>query len=57
MTSGTYIQQVCSGMKTCRKQWGIGKGGVKGSGISVLMARDDDDDDDDDDFPTSLDIT
>ena len=32
-------------MKTCRKQWTIEKGGEKGSGISVLMARHDDDDD------------
>ena len=36
-------------LKTCRKQWTIEKGGEKGSGISVLMARHDDDDDDDDD--------
>ena len=33
-------------LKTCRKQWTIEKGGEKGSGISVLMARHDDDDDD-----------
>ncbi len=32
-------------LKTCRKQWTIEKGGEKGSGISVLMARHDDDDD------------
>ena len=31
--------------KTCRKQWTIGRGGERGSGISVLMARRDDDDD------------
>ena len=31
-------------LKTCRKQWMIEKGGEKGSGISVLMARHDDDD-------------
>ena len=40
-------------LKTCRKQWTIGKDGARGSGISVLIAchddRDDDDDDDDDD--------
>ena len=30
--------------KNYRKQWTIGKGGEKGSGISVLMARHDDDD-------------
>ena len=40
------IQDV--GLKTCRKQWTIEKGGEKGSGISVLMARHDNDDDDDD---------
>ena len=32
-------------LKTCRKQWIIERGGEKGSGISVLMARHDDDDD------------
>ena len=26
-------------LKTCQKQWAIEKGGEKGSGISVLMAR------------------
>ena len=31
-------------LKTCRKQWTIGRGGERGSGISVLMARHDDDD-------------
>ena len=36
-------------LKTYRKQWRIEKGGEKGSGISVLLARHDDDDDDDDD--------
>ena len=30
-------------LKTCWKQWTIGKGGERGSGISVLMARHDDD--------------
>ena len=34
-------------LKTCQKQWTIEKGGGKGSGISILMARPDDDDDDD----------
>ena len=29
-------------LNTCRKQWTIEKGGKKGSGISVLMARHDD---------------
>ena len=31
-------------LKTCRQQWMIGRGGERGSGISVLMARHDDDD-------------
>ena len=31
-------------LKTCRKQWTIGSGDEKVSGISVLMARRDDDD-------------
>ena len=30
-------------LKTCWKQWTIGRGGKRGSGISVLMARRDDD--------------
>ena len=32
-------------LRTCRKRWTIGMGGERGSGISVLMARQDDDDD------------
>ena len=39
------IQDVA--LKTYRKQWTIGSGGERGSGISVLIARHDDDDDDD----------
>ena len=35
-------------LKTYRKQWTIGRGGERGPGITVLMARLDDDDDDDD---------
>ena len=35
------------GLKTCRKQWTIGRGDERGPGISVLIARHDDDDDDD----------
>ena len=34
-------------LKNYRKQWTKGKGGKRGSGISVLMARFDDDNDDD----------
>ena len=33
-------------LKTWRKQWTIGRGGERGSGLSVLMARRDDDDND-----------
>ena len=33
-------------LKTYRKRWTIKKGGKRGSGISVLMARHDDDNDD-----------
>ena len=31
-------------LKTCLKQWTIGRGGERGSGISVLISHDDDDD-------------
>ena len=31
-------------LRTCRKQWTIGRGGKRGSGMSVMMARCDDDD-------------
>ena len=44
----TYIQQLCEhtgcSLGTYRKQWTIGRGGERASGISVLMARQDDDD-------------
>ena len=43
----TYIQQHCKdtdvALKTDQKWWMIGRGGERGSGISVLMARQDDD--------------
>ena len=32
-------------LKTCRKQWTIGRSGERGSWVSSLMARHDDDDD------------
>ena len=32
-------------LKTCQKQWTRGRGGERGSGISVLIAQHDDDDD------------
>ena len=44
----TYIQQLCVDMgcsqATCRRQWTIGRGSERGSGISVLIARHEDDD-------------
>ena len=47
----TCIQQLCEdtdvAQKTCQRRWTIGKSGERGSGISVLAARNDDDDDDD----------
>ena len=50
----TYIQQLLRirdvALRTYQKQWTIGRSSERGSGISVLAARDDDDDDDDD-FP------
>ena len=42
--SSVPIQDVT--LKTYRKRWTIERGGERGSGISVLMARHDDDDDD-----------
>ena len=44
----TYIQQLCEdvALRTCQKQWTIGRRGERGSGISVLAARHDNDDDD-----------
>ena len=32
-------------LKTCQRQWTIGRSGERGSGISVLVTHDDDDDD------------
>ena len=32
-------------LKTCRKQWTIGRGGKRGLGISLVMALHDDNDD------------
>ncbi len=46
----TYISSVPIrdvARKACRKQWTILRGGERGSGISVMMARHDDYDDDD----------
>ena len=41
----TYMQFCAVTLKTYWKQWTIGRGGERGSGISMLMARHDDDDD------------
>ena len=37
----TYIQQLCEPLKTCLRQWIIGRSCERGSGISVLAARHD----------------
>ena len=47
-SSSVPIREVS--LKTCRKQWTIGRGGERGSGISVLIARHGDDNDDNDDY-------
>ncbi len=36
-SSSVQIRDVV--LKTCRKQWTIGRGGERGSGTSVLMVR------------------
>ena len=45
----TYIQQLCEAIgcspENLPKRWTIGRGGERGSEISVLVAQDDDDDD------------
>ena len=46
-TSSVRIWDVA--LRTCQKRWMIERSGERGSGISMLMARQDDDDDDDDD--------
>ena len=45
----TYTQQLCENvaLKTCWSRWTRNRGGERGSGISVLVARHNDDDDDD----------
>ena len=39
----TYIQQLCEDSRCSPERWTIGRDGKRGSGISVLMARQDDD--------------
>ena len=43
-SSSVRIRDVA--LRTCQKQWTIGRSGERGSGISVLAAWHDDDDDD-----------
>ena len=44
-TFSNYVRIRDVVQKTCRRRWPIGKSGERGSGISVLPARQDDDDD------------
>ena len=43
-TYSSYVRVWDVALKTCQKQWTIGRSGERGSGISVLVARHDDDD-------------
>ena len=43
-TYSSYVRIRDVTLKTCQKQWMIGRSGVRGSGISVLAAQHDDDD-------------
>ena len=45
LTYSNYVRTQDVTLKTCRRQWIIGRSGERGSGISVLAARHDDDDD------------
>ena len=49
-TFNSFVRIRDVALKTCQRRWMIGRSGERGSGISVLAARDDDDDDDDDDI-------
>ena len=42
-TYSSYVRIRDVALKTCQKRWMIGRGGDRGSGISVLVARYDDD--------------
>ena len=46
-TYSSYVRIQDVTLKTCQKQWMIGRSGEWGSGISLLVAQHDDDDDDD----------
>ena len=43
-TFSNYVRIRDVVQKTCQRRWTIGKSGERGSGISVLPARQDDDD-------------
>ena len=45
LTHSSYVKTQDVTLKTCRRQWMIGRSGERWSGISVLAARHDDDDD------------
>ena len=42
-TYSSYVRIWNVALKTCQRQWTIGRSGERGSGISVLAARHDDD--------------
>ena len=42
-THSSYVRIRNVALKTCQRRWTIGKSGERGSGISVLVARQDDD--------------
>ena len=44
-TYSSYVRILDVALKICQRWWTIGKSGERGSGISVLVARQDDDDD------------
>ena len=48
-TDSSYVRIRDVALKTCQRWWTMGKSGERGSGISVLAARDDDGDDNGDD--------
>ena len=48
-TSSSYVRIQDVPLKTCQRQWTIGRSGKRRSGMSVPAAWHDDDDDDDDD--------
>ena len=44
-TFSSYVRIWDVALKTCQRRWTIGRSGERGSGISVLVARQDDEDD------------